>query len=118
MTPRRRQHLDLAASATKWLGIVGAVILLFKQMNEVRTSNQVLAGSVATVVTDQGNAAMDVKQWRAKMERRVKALEGKKSEQGYNIAAPSTSVQAPPTPGLVQVVAAPFRWAGRFLFGG
>ena len=124
MTPRGKRRMDLAASATKWLGIAGAGLALFKGYSDLRTQNRLLAGSVATVVQDQASESERHAHWHkelAQLGRRVEKLERKiGAPAGRRAAAPEVSgiEVVARSPGPLEIITAPFRWLGHLLGGG
>jgi hypothetical protein len=121
MTPRRKQHLDFAATLTKWTGIAAVILTLLKQVNDVRASNQALAGSVATVVGDNARESQTrevILKRLGRVERRLGSLEGRERGSVSSPDAPATTNTPRTTNGLMQVVTSPIRGAWRFLFGG
>lgn len=78
----------MAASITTWVTIIGAILALMKQGQDLRTSNLTLANSMATVVKD----GTEYEKRLARLERRLQRLEGKPSRAGLSAAqaAPDT----------------------------
>lgn len=73
MTPKRRKNVDTATWLLKWIGVIGAMLTLWIQMQGIQRQNRELAGSVASSVSDATKLAGRL----GRLESRVGKLERK-----------------------------------------